>query len=167
METLPATVAVFPKQTVKQKAFQGAVNAWVPNDEIGPDGMQVFLAKGRVCAAIVCSHSCELDKDERKSRVLVAPVMSASGLKVDVWEIIANQRRRSLMPLPALPKLGDCYADLRMLQAVDRRYLDEGQRLASMSTEAVNRLQLQLVGFLVRPENDPGGAELRSARPAP
>lgn len=114
------------------------------------DGMSHCLARGKRPSVIVVSHSCELDKPQRKSRVLVAPVNLATTLDAKQKEVIFAQKRISLMPLPDVPSLGDCYADLRSIMSVDRSFLDEAARVGVLSDDWVLRLQAQLVAFFSR-----------------
>ncbi len=65
-------------------------------------------------------------------------------------EMVLAQKRHSKMPLPGVPSLGDCYADLRMTTAVNRDHLDVKKRLASLSEAGVGRLRLQLIAFFTR-----------------
>ena len=65
-----------------------------------------------------------------------------------------EQREWAFLPLPDVPELGDYYADLRLIHPVDRRFLRDDSRLASMTDEATLRLQAQLVGFFTRKRLD-------------
>jgi hypothetical protein len=123
------------------------------------DGLGNFLGKGRINHALIVSHDCEIDKARRVSRILVAPVSPLANVTdTMVRQAIIEQRRFATMPLPNLPTLGDCYADLRLLMWIDRKLIeDAGKRVASMTDEAVIRLQAQLIGFFTR--KDPSGIQ--------
>lgn len=120
---------------------------WTPNPHTG---MGHYLGRGKRLGALVLNHSCELDKLTGKHRVLVATIAPISAVtdKVAAENIMA-QRRVSALPLPDVPGLGDCYADLRVIGAVQRSTIDQ-KRIASMTPEAIKRLQLQLIAFFAR-----------------
>jgi hypothetical protein len=124
---------------------------WTPNKE----GVGNLLSRGRVMPVLVLSHECEIDKNESKGRVVVAPIAPLTNLREDEQENVLAQRRFSKMPLPEVPTLGSCYADLRLTAAVDRQYLDVARRIASLSDAAVGRLRLQLIAFFTRLDASP------------
>jgi hypothetical protein len=134
--------------------MKGGVPGWMETSAPTKDrdGREHFLGVGRVVPALVLSHSCELDKEDRgKRRVTVAPIAPISSVSDSaVQEAILAQSITASMPLPEIPGLGTCYADLRSMTTLDRRIVDAGKRLASMTPEAERRLQAQLVAFLVR-----------------
>jgi len=112
------------------------------------DHLVVRTAEAEYC--LIVAHSCEIDKDSK--RVLVAPVALASRLTdANARSKIMAGQRRSIMPLPDVPELGDCTADLRLIQPVDRRALDAAPRIASMTPAGVERLHRQFIGYLIRP----------------
>ncbi len=47
-------------------------NQWAPPER--DSGVANALARGRLGAVVVLSHDCELDKNEKNARVVVAPV---------------------------------------------------------------------------------------------
>lgn len=148
LKPLPQAVSVFPTRRLQRKSLKGAPEAYVPTEDTSRD---YFLFRGAETEVLIISHSCDLDKNERKQRVLVSPIFRLDIVsKKDVRETILAQRRISLMPLPDLPELGDCYADLRLISSVPREFLTDERRLASMSEEGVVRLQVQLAYFLFR-----------------
>ena len=55
------------------------------------------------------------------------------------------------MPLPAVPTLGDAYADLRQLTHVSLKHIEAAVRLASMAPQGVERFCTHIIGFLVEP----------------
>jgi hypothetical protein len=152
LDCVAGAAVVHPRQAVKRASLAGAADAWVVDPAETPDQNDILtlLAKGRISAALVVSHSCELDKGERKARVHVAEVRPMASLQPDARERIMSQSRISLMPLPDLPTLGDCYADLRTIGGIDRRAALAAPKVASMTDAAVARLQAQLVAFFTR-----------------
>ena len=94
----------------------------------------------------VVSHDCDIDKEEKLARVLVAQMARLDGLpEADRDAMVQRQTRRSKMPLPDVPGLGDYYADLRLISPVPLSFLGHDQRLASMSEAGGIRLRVQLV----------------------
>jgi len=155
VEDAAVVLLVSPVEALKKVTIKGAGVSWQGASTWPPDsnGQNHFLARGKRSAAVIVSHSCDLDKEQRSGRVLLAPAASAQTLNSETYENVFSQRRRSMMPLPAVPLLGDCYANLRLITTVDRKYVDTLKRVASMTKEARMRFQDQLMGFLVRPED--------------
>jgi hypothetical protein len=138
---------VHPAVHLQKTTVKGNQQVWSPGSP-NPDsnGILRLLAEGRECDVLVVSHSCEIDKKDRKKRVLIAPIATADRLSTS-REAVFEQREPALFPLLDVPQLGDCYADLRLIHPVDRGFLRNEDRLASMTEEGVVRLQAQLVGF--------------------
>lgn len=150
LRDIPIASAVHPLVAVRYRDGKGGNRFWYP---AAVDDKAQLIAKGSVGLGIVLSHSCDLDKNESKGVALVAPVRLAANLAPEHWLNVMAQRRRSLLPLPDVPSNGDCYADLRMMTFVDRRFLTADNKLASMTEAATERLQNQLFAFFVRPED--------------
>jgi hypothetical protein len=146
---VPVAVVRYPVTGVKIEILPGTKKAWVevPEPIADHNGVAPMLARGSVVPVLVLTDSCQLDKRETKDRVIVAPVLRADRLPPQDQERIWAQTRKSKFPLQLLPELGDCYADLRVITAIDRRFLDAERRLAQLSPAGVIRLQAQLVGF--------------------
>jgi len=151
---LPIFLSSTPVQPLRHATMKGGVSGWMAASSPvrDRDGREHFLGVGRITPAVVLSHSCELDKEDRgKRRVTVAPIAPISSVgDPAVQEAILAQGVTASMPLPEIPSLGTCYADLRSMTTLDRRVVDAAERLASMTPEAERRLQAQLVAFLVR-----------------
>lgn len=148
---IPFAALAYPPTHVHKQVVKGGLAAWVetPEEQRKPAGY--FVAKGKRSALVlVLSHSCELDKNERKGRVVVCEASPADRLQGEARDVVFAQRRRSLMPLPGVPELGDYYADLRTIQTVDRRIVETGTRASSMTDEARLRLQTQIAAFFAR-----------------
>lgn len=148
---LPVHVPVY----LQKKTLKGNEIVWAPGSP-QPDhnGVLRLLAEGRRCDVLVISHGCEIDKQDRKKRILIVPIAPADRLSSS-REAVFAQRDYALFPLPEVPTLGDCYADLRLIHPVDRGVLREQDRAASMTDEALLRLQAQIVAFFTR--KDLGG----------
>lgn len=111
------------------------------------DERQFLLSSGEVAGALVISYDCEIDKARK---ILVAPAFAISSLPTESQIAVLEQRRFALMPLPDVPRLGTCYADLRLIQPMRLAFLPLPSRLASMKNDAVDRLQAQLIAFFSR-----------------
>lgn len=162
-DVVVATSLLFPKPYVKQKTLPtrrdgsdtGERHVWEGFDTWSPTskaGEGVVLAKARRTLVVVTSHSCEIDKDETKARVHVAPVLAITTIQEAHRENIMAGAKVSLMPLPGVPGVGDCYADLRLEAPIDRRFLAD--RGTSMTEEGRRRLQRHLVAFRTRLDLD-------------
>ncbi len=120
-------------------------------DTYRTDGTGLYVSRGKRCYGLVLSHSCEIDKNKDRGRVLVAlvsPIEQVSDVKVR--EGILAQKRRAFMPLPDVPGVGTCYADLRQINFVAQNSLSENDRMASISDDGLVRLHAQLVAFFTR-----------------
>lgn len=138
----------------KGSVQKGGVQPWIHSQTFTPDsdGLGNFLGRGRVNHALIVSHDCEIDKPRRESRILIVPVSPLTSLTDAVHrQKVAEQKSFSLIPLPGVPNLGDCYADFRLLMWAHKKLIeDAGKRVASMTDDAVIRLQAQLIGFFTR-----------------
>lgn len=150
---LPFAVSPAPPIGLRKETARGGRAVWA---EVEPPKAQAtdLLFKGQLVPGLVVSHSCDLDKNERKARVLVVPTRELAALETVNRQQVLEQRRRALMPLPAIPSLGDRYADLRLMTAVDRGLLPDETRVASMTDHGVRRLQAQLASFFLRVDED-------------
>lgn len=154
VKPLPFATTVVPPERIKRKTARGGAQTlascgWSP---VASTGKELFLFQGKGGFALVISHSCDLDKRERRSPVLCAPVRAADALPDHVRQRVFAQERISLMPLPAIPGHGDHYADLRSISPMPRELLAEESRIASMSPHGLSRLLAQLVKFFTRIE---------------
>lgn len=152
LRAIPLGLVSHPASFLTKRSAAGHGEGWFPSapPEPKPDGNAHFLAKGGWNPVLIISHSCEIDKDRKKSRVLVCPVRDTAALPADAKSAIFEQRRRSAMPLPNVPNFGDAYADLRFIQVLDGSALDPGNRIAQMSEGAVERLHKQLILYFTR-----------------
>lgn len=120
-------------------------------DTFKTDQTGYYIARGRQGYGIVLSHSCDLDKGRDKSGVLVALVSPMSQIQNPTQRnSILAQRHFAFLPLPDIPGLGTCYADLRRINYVARKSIQNESRLASMSADGATRLHAQLIGFFTR-----------------
>ena len=143
---VPFLIAKAPLDEVSRSTGKGGVDQWRPVTAPRNRGATYSVCEVHYLPAIVITHSCQLDKREKKRRVLVAPIRGASELEDEVWRNISAGLRKSMLPLPAVPELGDHYADLRLISAVDRAFVDVA-RVASMNERGRTLLWAHLVTF--------------------
>jgi len=150
---VPIGSVVVPLTKLTARSFKGGISGYVIADGVAPDenGLFQLLARGPVADVVVLSHSCELDKNESKRRVIVAMVSPLSTLHPDARATVAARGRISLVRLLDVPGLGDCYGDLRTATNVDRRHVAAGDRIASMTEDAVVELRESIAGYFARP----------------
>ena len=129
-------------------------NYWPERAEIElfkKDNTGLFIARGRLSHSIVVSHSCEVENKPDIDRALVAPIAPLDRISDPASRArVINQERRAFLPLPAIPGLGDYYADLRVITAVDIEFVRAANREASMSDDGLIRLKAQLIEFFTR-----------------
>jgi hypothetical protein len=147
VQPLPIAVSVFPPKRLQQGTGKRGVEIWTPTSN---PAKSHFLFEGREDLVIVVSHDCDLDKEHRNAKVLVAPVRRLDALPPEVQASILGQEHISMMPLPDVPGLGNHYANLRLISPTPREFLSEERRVASMSVEGVERTQVQLAKFFTR-----------------
>jgi hypothetical protein len=157
-------VQLAPPQFVTKAALKGGKQGWrsLGSFKLGEDGLCWLISRGAPRLSLVMSHGCEIDKTEKKKRIIVAPVGRIETISDPTARaLVLGEKRFSLMPLPGLPGIGDCYADLRLIQPVPREALQARHRLASMTEDGRLRLQAQVERFFTRrdlPAADERGA---------
>jgi hypothetical protein len=82
--------------------------------------------------------------------VLIAPIGKIDLLSAETQSAVLQQRQIALMPLPDIPQIGSCYADLRLITPVSRDAIDNAVRAVSMTESARDRLHAHLVMFFLR-----------------
>lgn len=153
-EAIPIVLAPTPVQFVRPQTFKGSVKGWILSSSPFKDsgGRTVLFAAGFISLAIAISHDCEFEDQQGSKNILCARVELLSTAPPEHQPIIARQQNIPRLYLPALPGVGDCYANLRSVATVDRQALQNAKRVASMSSEARDFLQARLVQFFLRRE---------------
>jgi hypothetical protein len=143
---------VHPVTAVERSSLKGA-SGWLnqPKLKTDGDGKCNVVCAARLGAGLILSHSCDIDKGQKKSRILAAPVLPITNLPDAEQASILSQRRIAHFPLAGTPR-GDLYADLRLATAFDPRVLDEKNRFASMTDEGREMLHARLVMLFTRRE---------------
>jgi hypothetical protein len=118
---------------------------WNPDS----DGVCHVVARAKKSMGLVLSHSCDIDKKQKKSRIFVAPVVPLATLAQAEQAKVMEQARIAAFPLAASLR-GDLYADLRLAMAIDPRMVDDKNRLASMTETGREMLQARMVVLFTR-----------------
>lgn len=150
LAVLPLARSAVPFQTLRKQSVKNG-HAWfeIPTPT-ETSGHLFALARGKNTHAVILSHDCEMDKERRKRRIHLAPLLPLSTLGDKERVKVLAQKTLKSLPLPGIPGLGDYYADLLSMIVVDYETLDWCPRIASMTPDGVLRLQAQLVSFFTR-----------------
>lgn len=155
----PITYLSRDTRSIKGRVF------WPESEKLEPfktDRTGLLISRGPLIQALVISHSCELDDKPDVGKVLVAPIaVLDERVPVERRGDILAQKRRAFMPLPGIPDFGDCYADLRCICFLDRKFIPDSHRQFSMTDDALLRLQAQLIAFFTRFDPTPMAESLR------
>lgn len=147
--SLPQGKLVSPVVYLRHASMKAGASGWMESPEpVLRGNLFRMMAEGRVTSALVVSHSCEIDKG--KARILVAPVAIASTLAPEQKQKVFDLKSFAHVPPPAIPQLGDCFADLRSIGSVHADDVSAATRISSMTQGALLMLQARLVGFLTR-----------------
>ncbi|HEY6299119.1 MAG TPA: hypothetical protein VIW95_05690 [Candidatus Binatus sp.] len=143
--------AAVPWRPLRPQALKGnkpgwAETAWTP--ENSGDGH--YLARGKVLPCLVVSYSCDLDKDKSNARVLVVPMQPLTALTEESREAVLQLLSINLFPLVQVPNLEDHCADLRCISHVNRKLVNDCERVASMTDLGMQNLEAHLVYFFTR-----------------
>lgn len=144
LDLYPLSRSLFPVKALEKRSFKGG-NGWIEVDT--PSGEFHALAKGKHYRAIILSHGCQIDKPNKNVKVQLAPIAPLSVLPEKEREFTLAQKNRKQLPLPLLPGVGDSYADLQSILAIDVALLSACARIASMTPAGIKRLQMQLISF--------------------
>ncbi|HVT34253.1 MAG TPA: hypothetical protein VHE37_01615 [Nevskiaceae bacterium] len=141
-----------PQQYLQRQTVKGGTAWYVRDNALLTDQRIHLLAWGHeALAVLVLSHGCEIDK-KNSARVLVAPVQKIDALEEPVRTKVMSQQDWSLMPLPNVAGLGDCFADLRLITPLQKPVLESCRKYSSMTDAAVARLKAQIHAFFFRSE---------------
>lgn len=108
-----------------------------------------FLHQGPLKHALLLNHGCDIDKPQSK-RLIVVPVFPLMEAPADTRDAIQNQGIVANFFLPAVPGIGDAFADLRIMQSVPRANVETRPRLAAMTESARDFLGARLMAFFLR-----------------
>ena len=150
---IPFIFTVAPIQPLIGETIKGNRQVWAPRpvtDQVGGSSSS-YLSNGRRSAGLLLNHGCDIDKGHNR-RLSFAAVGPISALPKEHQGPVITQQTAAMLYLPDLPGIGDAYADLRILACVPSELAERDKRVASMSPEAIVRLQAQIVTFFLRKE---------------
>ena len=107
------------------------------------------LAHYRIGCGIIVSHDCAIDKPNRTTRFMFAPVHPLDNLPPSVQEAVRAQSHLAHMYLPAIGGMSESALDLRLMQPVPKDLVDSFTRVASLTDAGRERLQTALIAFFV------------------
>lgn len=142
---VPFVMPDVPLELVEKKTFPKGVPGWVSSKR--ESSFTRGLVHTRFASGLLLSHGCTIDKGGR--RVTFALVEKIEGLDATHHDALRAQEMASYVYLPAVPSMGDCYADLRVLVTLPADVLDN-VRLAKMTPEAKLLLEAKLIHFYTR-----------------
>ncbi len=108
---------------------------------------------GVQCNGMVISHDCEYTKTKKRPThpLLVAPLRELSSFRKDEADLVRNNRYRHAVFLPNRKPLDDEYlVDLRLIQPISIRDLQEYQYMTSISPAMKKLLRAKVVEFITR-----------------
>jgi hypothetical protein len=109
----------------------------------------------RIGHGLVVSHDCAIDKPQKNTRILFAPVAPLSNFDLQTQEVVRRQAHLGAMLLPDLPDIGDAYADLRLITPFPHEIVSSLHQVGSLTNAARDRLQQALVAFFVLRQKPP------------
>jgi hypothetical protein len=132
-----------------KRTLSGGRTGWIESSESKPDdqGFSHLLVRARQFISVVLTHDCQLDKQKKRARVQLAATSDIESLSAGDRTIAMNQRSLSQLVLPDVPQLGTRCADMRIIFTVDKNLIAEPMRVASMTEDAKNRLQNQIIAY--------------------
>lgn len=145
-------IGVPPKYLQKVGLKGNAPGGWQEVLEWKPDhnGVGSYLTRGKLASAIVLTYGCDVDKQRRTHRIVVAGVNAIASLSAEEQAIVMGQDAYHSMPIPGIPQLGDCYIDFRLTTFLPKEIVDSAKKVSSMTDQAVLLLQARLVAFFTR-----------------
>jgi len=146
---LPVWIASPPLVFLEKRILSGDRTVWLEPPESKPDdqGFSHLLIRARPFISIVLTHDCQLDKQKRRARVQLAATADIESLSAEERTKVMHQRTLSQLVLPDVPQLGTRYADMRIIFTVDKTLITGPMRVASMTDDAKDRLQNQIIAY--------------------
>lgn len=115
-------------------------------------GEQV-LSFCQVAFGMILSHGCEIDKDfKHRTVALIRPLINVQ----EGQEIIRANNNLSYCYLPAYGKImGESYVDFRRITTLHPDFLQNSERIVSLTDNAVKSIQMQFFRYLTRRDVSP------------
>src|SRR6266568_2258180 len=105
-------------------------------------------------AGIVLSHSCEMDKDFKHR--IVALIRPLGNVPSEGQEIIRANDNFSACYLPAFGEImGESYVDFSRITTLHPDFLQNAERIVSLTDKAVKYIQTQFFRYLTRRDVSP------------
>lgn len=136
------------EQPLPGGSVRGYVEAIEPKIKKG-ESKAKYLADGNKLPVALINYGCDIDKEFSK-RLIVSPVRLLTEYNQEIQELIMKQSMKHALLLPDVPDLGDAVIDLRVMSIVSKDYLQESNRISSMTDEALLRFQAQILMFFTR-----------------
>lgn len=146
---------ILPIEYLQFAQISGGKDAWTKsaNPVVHKrSGKAHALSELHLFSAIVLSHDCEIDKPNKNSRVLLAPIASIDRLTESGRANVLQQKLHRKMPLPDVPALGTCFVEFRSVASFPTVDIKEMRRIASMTDSARERLEASIAVFFLRKE---------------
>jgi hypothetical protein len=149
---LPFCTPVVPVTHLTKGQAKGNPIIWIPSKKTQPlpQGQQNHgLFAYRLGYGIVVSHDCAIDKPQKNTRILFAPVGPLSNFDPVTQDAVRRQAHLGVMLLPNVAGIGDAYADLRGITPFPDEMVSSLSQVASLTDGARDQLQRALVAFFV------------------
>lgn len=148
---IPFAVPTDPIVHLNKSSAKGHDVIWTPSVglDTGDGQPKHLLARYRVGFGIVVSHDCSIDKPNRNTRILFAPLPSLDSFDEKTRSGVRQQSNLALMLLPAIGTMPESCVELRVMAPYPRDMALKFEKIASLSDAARVRLQTALVAFFV------------------
>jgi hypothetical protein len=149
---LPFCTPIVPVTHLTKGQAKGNPVVWIPSKATQPlpQGQQNHaLFAYRLGYGIIVSHDCAIDKPQKSTRILFAPVGPLANFDAVTQDAVRRQAHLGAMLLPDIPGIGDAYADLRVITPFPHEIVSSLAQVASLTDRARDRLQSALVAFFV------------------
>jgi len=153
---MPSVYVPEPVQTATATTCAGNSRHLVPasaEPELFGAQDQIMLARGNLTAAVVLTHDCEIDKDQRYR--LLGLIRPLAGLPLSAVEEIKANNRRRFFYLPAEDEvyaLPESYLDFRRITTVNGGVLQPAKRVLSMQDRLRDSMSEAFILYLTRAE---------------
>lgn len=157
-EGLPFCTPAVPVTHLSKGQAKGAAVAWIPSapPQSAPRHQPSYaLVAYRIGCGIVVSHDCAIDKPNKNTRVLCAPIAPITQLDPRTQDSVRQRGNFGLMHLPEVPGIGEAYADFRSITAFRHDILTQVRQVASLTDFGRGQLGDALVGFFVLRQRPP------------
>jgi hypothetical protein len=112
------------------------------------------LASCQLAFGMILTHGCEIDKDLRYCQVaLIRPL---SAVPLESQDVIRTNKNLSYCYLPPYKEImGESYVDFRRITTLHPAFLNDSERVVSLTDDAVKYVHTLLFRFWTRRDIDP------------